>query len=99
MIIEIVFFITASNREVLFNRISKFNKLTELQCSILDCEEDEEGGIFKNIIDGQFGSVNELKKTMEQLKKFRWFSWWNMDIIDIDSGKYLFSEGEWQNCA
>jgi hypothetical protein len=36
---------------------------------------------------------------MEQLKKFRWFSWWNMDIIDIDSGKYLFSEGEWQNCA
>lgn len=99
MRIEIVFFIIASNKDVLFNRLCKFNKLTELQCSISDCEKDEEGGIYKSAIDGQFDNIDDLKKTMEKLKKFKWFAWWDMDVIDIDSGKYLFAEGKWQNCS
>ena len=92
--IEGVFLIEAKSKETFFNRKSKLEAVTGFSDGYFDSyEEDEEGGIWKVITTAWFENVDELKKAMKKMEKYKWF--FSSDSSLLLDGEYLYVDGRW----
>src|SRR5574344_1049813 len=92
--VEGVFLIEAKTKETFFNRKSKLEAVTGFSDGHFDSyEEDEEGVIWKVITTAWFKNVDELKKAMKKMEKYKWF--FSSDSLLLLDGEYLYVDGRW----
>lgn len=90
-VIEGVFLLKASSKDVFFNRKNKLEAITGFTGDAY--EEDEEGGIWKVITTGVFENIDEVKTVIEKMKKYDWFFGYDSDLLL--NGKEIYSGGKW----
>ena len=92
--VEGVFLIEAKAKETFFNRKAKLEAITGFSDGYFDSyEEDEDGGIWKVITTAWFKNVDELKKAMKKMEKYKWF--FSSDSSLLLDGEYLYVDGRW----
>lgn len=92
--VEGVFLIEAKTHETFFNRKSKLEAVTGFSDGYFDSfEEDEEGCIWKVITTAWFKNIEELKRAMKKMEKYKWFFFSDSSLL-LD-GEYLYVDGRW----
>ena len=92
--VEGVFLIEAKAKETFFNRKSKLEAVTGFSDGYFDSyEEYEECGIWKVITTAWFKNIDELKKAMKKMEKYKWF--YSSDSSLLLDGEYLYVDGVW----
>lgn len=92
--IEGVFIIEAKSINTFINRIHKIETTTGFSTGSFDAyEKDEDGGIWKVITTAWFKNVDELKKAMKKMEKYKWF--FSSDSSLLLDGEYLYVDGGW----
>jgi hypothetical protein len=92
--VEGVFLIEAKSRETFFNRKRKLEEITGFSDGFFDSfEEDDEGGIWKIITTAWFKDVVEIKKALNDMKKYKWLFLWDSSILF--DGKEIYCDGRW----
>lgn len=93
--VEGVFLIEAKAKATFFNRKRKLKEITGFSDGFFEShEEDEEGGIWKVITTASFENVNELKKAIGKMEKYKWF--FSSDSSLLLEGEYLYVDGRWK---
>jgi len=92
--VEGVFLIEAKSRDTFFNRKRKLEKITGFSDGFFDSfQEDDEGGIWKIITTSCFENVDEIKKALKDMEKYKWLLLSNSSILF--DGVEIYCDGRW----
>ena len=92
--LEAVFLIKASSENTFNNRKRKLQEITGFSDGGFDSyEEDSENGIWKIIVNGYFSDLEDLKTSINAMKKYNWL--FLSDSCIMSDGDYIFSDGKW----
>lgn len=93
--IEGVFLIEAADTDEFLQRRDELINSSEFcDPSLISYEEDEEGGLFKTIMEAYYTDVASIKKAWEELtEKHEWL--FKDDSSILFEGLELWSDGKW----
>lgn len=89
-----VFLIEAKAKQTFFNRKKRLEEITGFSDGFFDSyEEDDEGGIWKVITTACFKNVDEIKKALKKMEKYKWL--FQSDSSILFEGKEIYCDGRW----
>ncbi len=94
MVVEGVFIIEASSKDVFKNRFRRVEELTGFSTGGFDSyEKCDGGGAWRIITTAEFENLEAVKAAFQKVIKFKWF--FDLDSSLLINGKEIYCDGRW----